>query len=363
MHYFHHHNHHGHHYHHHRRHHHHRDHHRYHHLITSHRTRHIPYITYHVMCCIARVVPCYVVLRFMWLISEVFFFVSRTFSDNLRTPAWQDHAAERVSADWESNVDKRTWIVRTQTVLISERQTRGWPRMDLGGDRISPSSGGPRWTGTHRGHTLFYCAITSYLSQRLLHKMTNSRTVLIARQTARNSIVDLDTFWYVSWMYLSQHKFAELALGKFYLDFHRVTWPWRWTLTNGSDVKYTVVSWNCARDLRRSNHSALLGVQIWWLAFFVRSQGKCSGHRRGQVGAGITHHRHTRRGLRWGGHTRFHSPWLSLAGGGKGGWRGGWGWWWRPVCHFQVTGSEWQMIWRCVVFAERLALETLPAYH
>ena len=154
---------------------------------------------------------------------------------------------------------------------------------------------------------------------------------------------------------------TELALGKFYLDFHRVTWPWRWTLTNGSDVKYTVVSWNWARDLRRSSHSALLGVQIWWLAFFVRSQGKCSGHRRGQVGAGITHHRHTRRGLRWGGHTRFHSPWLSLGGGG--GWRGGWGWWWRPVCHFQVTGSEWQMIWRCVVFAERLALETLTAYH
>ena len=44
-------------------------------------------------------------------------------------------------------------------------------------------------------------------------------------------------------MHLSQHKLCtretELALElKFYLDFHRVTWPLRRTLTNGSDVKY-----------------------------------------------------------------------------------------------------------------------------
>ena len=26
--------------------------------------------------------------------------------------------------------------------------------------------------------------------------------------------------------------------GRIYLEFHRVTWPWRRTLTNGSDVKY-----------------------------------------------------------------------------------------------------------------------------
>ena len=36
----------------------------------------------------------------------------------------------------------------------------------------------------------------------------------------------------------SAQRKTELALEmKFYLDFHRVTWPWRRILTNGSDVK------------------------------------------------------------------------------------------------------------------------------
>ena len=44
-------------------------------------------------------------------------------------------------------------------------------------------------------------------------------------------------------MHLPKRKLCtrkmELALEvKFYLDFHRVTRPWRRTLTNGSDVKY-----------------------------------------------------------------------------------------------------------------------------
>ena len=46
-------------------------------------------------------------------------------------------------------------------------------------------------------------------------------------------------------MHLSQHKLCgtrgtELLLEvKFYLDFHRVTQPWRQTLTNGTDVNLT----------------------------------------------------------------------------------------------------------------------------
>ena len=50
-------------------------------------------------------------------------------------------------------------------------------------------------------------------------------------------------------MHLSQRKLSARPLAlelEFRLDFHRVTWPWRATLTNGSDVKYTflcVVVW------------------------------------------------------------------------------------------------------------------------
>ena len=47
-------------------------------------------------------------------------------------------------------------------------------------------------------------------------------------------------------MHLLQHKLntrkMELALEvKFYLDFYWVLWPWRWMLSNGSDVKYVFV--------------------------------------------------------------------------------------------------------------------------
>ena len=39
-----------------------------------------------------------------------------------------------------------------------------------------------RW---HRGNSLFCCAVTSISSQRLLHKMTNSKSVLITRLHVR----------------------------------------------------------------------------------------------------------------------------------------------------------------------------------
>ena len=52
------------------------------------------------------------------------------------------------------------------------------------------------------------------------------------------------SFRCVRWMHLSKHELCtrkmKLTLDeKFYLDFHRVTRPWRrTTLTNGSDAKY-----------------------------------------------------------------------------------------------------------------------------
>ena len=40
-------------------------------------------------------------------------------------------------------------------------------------------------------------------------------------------------------VYMPYRQFSSSALEvKFYHDFRRVTWPWRWTLTNGSDAKH-----------------------------------------------------------------------------------------------------------------------------
>ena len=101
--------------------------------------------------------------------------------------------------------------------------------------------------GRHRGKTLppppplffFGRAVTSIRSQRLLHNMTNSRTVFTVRIHACSTSIlshetqyfyTLDTFRYNRNMHLSQHKSCtrkmELALEvNFHLDSHWVTRP------------------------------------------------------------------------------------------------------------------------------------------
>ena len=92
----------------------------------------------------------------------------------------------------------------------------------------------------HRGNAPFCRAVTSISSQQLLHKMTNSRAVLIAEKlNTQPRYFQIGSLVH----YLSQHKLCtrkmELAIEmKFYLDFHWVTHPWRRRLTNGSDIKY-----------------------------------------------------------------------------------------------------------------------------
>ena len=109
----------------------------------------------------------------------------------------------------------------------------------------------PRRTDRHRGNTLFCRVVTSILSQRLLHKMTNSRAVFIARIHARQtSKLSQETQYLAS---ILSDTFVEYicrnircALGewslqlkvKFISTFTEFTRPWWRTLTNSSDVKY-----------------------------------------------------------------------------------------------------------------------------
>ena len=68
----------------------------------------------------------------------------------------------------------------------------------------------------HRGNTVFCRAVTSVLSQRLLHKMTNSTkgsfdSSFHVRWTSRIklNILSIYTYWYVSSMHWPQHKLCE----------------------------------------------------------------------------------------------------------------------------------------------------------
>ena len=98
-----------------------------------------------------------------------------------------------------------------------------------------------RGSEQHRGNSLSCRAITSTLSQRLLHKMTNSSAVLIARLHARQrSKLSLDTYWYVSSMHLAQHELStketELALEvKFHQDVH---WVYMAMAMNADPLKW-----------------------------------------------------------------------------------------------------------------------------
>ena len=98
---------------------------------------------------------------------------------------------------------------------------------------------------------LFYRAVTSILSQRLLHKMTNSRAVLIARlrvrQTSRLSqetqyLAPILTDKLVQCIRhninFAHWKQCSHSSWKFSSTFTEFTWPWRRTLTNWHDVKY-----------------------------------------------------------------------------------------------------------------------------
>ena len=90
-------------------------------------------------------------------------------------------------------------------------------------------------------------AVTSILSQRLLHKMTDSRAQFSKRGQGTR-------YWASDTSVKCICRNIGCALGEwslrqvnFYLEFHWVTRQWRRTMTNGSDVKFVFP--RCLRNL------------------------------------------------------------------------------------------------------------------
>ena len=96
----------------------------------------------------------------------------------------------------------------------------------------------------YRRNTLFCRAVTSILSQRLLHKGANSSPVLppdtsdkLIQCICRN-------------VNCAQGKQCLHSRRNFISTFTEFAWPWRRTMTNGSDVKYVFPLTN-GNDVKR----------------------------------------------------------------------------------------------------------------
>ena len=145
---------------------------------------------------------------------------------------------------------------------------RNLPQFPVAGVIISPAHVFPRWHRRHGGKTLFCHAVASILSQRLLHKMTNSKSVLIARlHASKTSKLSRETQYLASILSDTFVKciFRNISCAlevKFHLDFHWVIYGHgNELLTNGRDVKDVFP--RCRHSLGGWQNETLLA----WLCF------------------------------------------------------------------------------------------------
>ena len=160
-------------------------------------------------------------------------------------------------------------------------------------DDHEKSDGVPR----HRENTLFCRAVTSILSQRLLHKMTNARCF----DSSYSRSLNVKTQYLASILSDKFDKYIcrsiSCTLGKWSLHskwnvvstFTEFTRPWRRTLTNGSDVKDAFPLTN-GSDVKyvfpqcrvppASLHAAIGSHLVFWSLRY--------GNRKLQVSGGVT---------------------------------------------------------------------------
>ena len=113
----------------------------------------------------------------------------------------------------------------------------------------------------HCVNALFCCAVTMIFSQRLLNKMTNSCAVLIAPQDLASILAVYLVQCVCRYIGCAQGKRSLHSRWNFIFNFHRVTRTWRWTLTNGSDVKDVFPARVVSTHSPQTPH---VRAQYWW---------------------------------------------------------------------------------------------------